>query len=129
MEETININFENSFYKGSLNIRNDERLSSCSVLNKINGDVTNFVEVSKLIKPKLTEDEKVILRNLPKEYEWIARDEDGELYIYDKPEPFKEKINWYNESKSSELYIFNHKFQFIKWEDEEPYNIKELLKE
>ena len=24
--------------------------------------------------------------------------------------------------------FFNHLFQFIKWEDEEPYNIEDLLK-
>lgn len=30
--------------------------------------------------------------------------------------------NWYRS-----FSLFDHLFQFIKWEDEEPYNIQELL--
>ena len=73
---------------------------------------------------KLTEDEKVILRNLPKEYKWIARDKNGCLYAY-ASKPKKGIIMW--ESDGS-MIPFDHLFQFIKWEDEEPYSIEELLK-
>lgn len=75
--------------------------------------------------PKLTEDEKVILRNLPKEYKWIARDLSGMVYIFiEKPE--KGQAIWYGFGQP--MIPFYHLFQFIKWEDEEPYSIEELLK-
>ena len=76
-------------------------------------------------KPKLTEDEKVILRNLPKDYKWIARDKSDWIFLY-KKEPIKCKISW-----SGSMYTtlpLGHLFQFIKWEDDEPYSIEDLLK-
>ena len=75
--------------------------------------------------PKLTEDEKVVLRNLPKKYKWIARDKSDWIFLY-KEKPIKLKISW-----SGCMYTtlpFKHLFQFIQWEDEEPYSIEELLK-
>lgn len=77
-------------------------------------------------KPKLTEDEKAILRNLPKEYKWIAKDNNGPICVFiDKPE----KIGYVWSSEFFEvLSLFQHLFQFIKWEDDEPYSIEELLK-
>ena len=70
--------------------------------------------------PKLTEDEKVILRNLPKEYKWIARDENGCLYVY-ASKPKKGITIW--EGDGLPMIPFDHLFEFIKWEDEEPYLI------
>ena len=76
----------------------------------------------------LTEDERVILRNLDKKWEWIARDEDGMLCVYNKIKPHKFVDMWKNDVKSCDCEIFAHLFQFIKWGDDEPYNIEELLK-
>ena len=78
-------------------------------------------------KPQLTEDEKVILRNLPKQYKWIARDMGGCLYVY-ASKPKKGRITW-EEDSGLPMIPFNHLFQFIQWEDEEPYSIEDLLKE
>ena len=76
--------------------------------------------------PKITEDEKAILRNLPKEYRWIARDLSGMVYIFiERPE--KGQAIWYDCGQP--MIPFYHLFQFITWEDEEPYSIEELLKE
>ena len=77
---------------------------------------------------KLTEDEKVILRNLPPKFKWITRDKDGTLYLFNEVEPFKECTYWRNGRDSFEFLYFNSLFQFIKWEDKEPYSIDELLK-
>lgn len=78
-------------------------------------------------KPNLTEDEKVILRNLPKKrYEWISRDENGSIYLY-KRKPNKGSYSWGVWGGVS-LFPFDHIFEFIKWEDDEPYSIEELLK-
>ena len=77
-------------------------------------------------KPQLTEDEKAILRNLPKHYKWIARDKNGQIFLY-KNRPFK-SVFWVDACESPRL-VFPHLFQFIKWEDDEPYSIEELLRE
>ena len=75
---------------------------------------------------KLTEDEKVILRNLPKEYKWIARDLSGMVYIFiERPE--KGQFIWYGCGQP--MIPFYNLFQFIQWEDEEPYLIEDLLGE
>ena len=76
-------------------------------------------------EPKLNEDEKAILRNVPKHYKWIARDIDGCLYVY-ASKPKKGITMW--ESDGLPMIPFVHLFQFIKWEDKEPYLIEDLLK-
>ena len=77
-------------------------------------------------EPKLTEDEKVILMNLPKEYRWIVRDSNGIVYAFiDKPH--KSGLGW-SSNFFGVLVLFEYLFQFIKWEDEEPYLIEDLLK-
>lgn len=76
----------------------------------------------------LTDDEKVILKNLPKWFEWIARDKSGRLYLFFiKPI----KIGDYWKAVDLEYYfsMFDDLFPFIKWENENPYNIDELLKQ
>lgn len=77
-------------------------------------------------KPQLTEDEKVILRNLPKEYKWVARDKNGQIFLYTN-RPVKAREHWDCEFQAY-YFSFGHLFQFIKWEDEEPYSIEDLLK-
>ena len=80
------------------------------------------------IKP--TEDEKAILKNLPKKWKYIARDEDSSLWIFDDYKPYKAKTSpkWLG-NIGEPLYLFQHLFQFIKWEDKKPYLISDLLKE
>lgn len=80
---------------------------------------------------KLTEDEKVILRNIDKKYKWFARDADGGLYVYCE-KPIKIITKWASSDAFGfpyELTAFSHLFQFIKWEDKYPYLIEDLLKE
>lgn len=79
-------------------------------------------------KPKLTDDEKAILRNLEPKFKFIARDKNRVLFIY-MIKPYKDKARWESDASCLSIDIFGHLFQFIKWEDEEPYNIQELLKE
>mgnify|MGYP001625128116 FL=1 len=78
---------------------------------------------------KLSEDEKVILRNIDKRYRWIARDDYGFLYIY-VVKPLKSIRTWTVQRVDEWAYLseFHHLFSFIKWEDEEPYLIEDLLK-
>ena len=79
----------------------------------------------------LTEDERVILRNLDKMYKYIARDFNDELDIYEKcpekKEYFHSAFCWRNGGCCESLDMFPNLFKFIK-SMEEPYNIEELLK-
>ena len=79
-------------------------------------------------KPELTEDEKIILRNVPKQYEWIARDAGDSLCVYTK-RPIKQMSVWSTDGWMSPMALFHNLFQFIKWEDDEPYLIEDLLRE
>ena len=76
----------------------------------------------------LTDDEKVILKNLPKKYEWIAKDKSGRLFLY-LIKPLKTGVWWQSESTEFNFSMFNDLFQFIKWEDENAWEIDKLLKE
>lgn len=78
---------------------------------------------------KLSEAERVILENINKEYKWIARDKaENMLFIYQR-KPYKNDYgNWLNGGTNHGLELFNHIFPFITWQDDEPYNIEELLK-
>jgi len=91
--------------------------------NKINA------ELEKLNGPQFTEDEKVILRNIPKGYDWIARDGDGDICIY-KAISDKNNCFWsYFHQDSLCLTVFNHLFQSIKFEDKEPCEFRKFLDE
>lgn len=74
---------------------------------------------------KLSDDERVILSNIEDDYIWIARDRDGSLYVYGN-KPQKGNAYWSGD-KYKRANIFEHLFQWVKWEDAEPVNFRELL--
>lgn len=78
-------------------------------------------------KPKLAEAERVILENVDKKYKWIVKCANGDLMLCAHAKPTKFDTMWLHNGGKN-IDIFNHLFQFIKWEDENPYNIEELLK-
>lgn len=85
-------------------------------------------EVIKLPKKKeFTDDELGIMRSLLKKYEWVARDNDGELYIFRSYKPKKENGYWDNKGLFRKLALFNHIFNSIQWEDEEPVFIDDYV--
>ncbi len=71
-----------------------------------------------------TEDEKIIARNIDKEYQWMARDSDRGLCVY-KRKPKKEKSYWHAAGYDY-LSPFSHLFSAVKWEDEEPTLISDI---
>ena len=73
-----------------------------------------------------TDDEKVILRYLPEEYKWIARDENGNLYIY-QDRPDKGGECWHSNEVIDLLTCFCHLFQSIKWTDEEACEFRKFI--
>ena len=58
------------------------------------------------------------------EYNFIARDEDGGLFLY-SIEPWKGEFAW--KYRDSSIRIFTKMFNFVRWQDEEPYSIDNIL--
>lgn len=58
------------------------------------------------------------------EYNFIARDEDGGLFLY-SIKPWKGEIAW--KYRDSGIRIFTKMFDFVRWQDEEPYSVDEIL--
>lgn len=85
-------------------------------------------EIIKLPKKnEFTDDELCILRNIDKKYKWIARDEDGELYLF-KEEPCKSLGVWETKSaRTTEFLCYNYLFQSITSEDKEPIFIDDYV--
>lgn len=106
----------------------DERLLStngCKMFDIV--AVYELNEVWKREEPTITEDEKTILRNLPADYEWIARDKNGRLCVY-PGKPSKAVTAWGCTSGHRFFDLFNHLFKMVKWEDDEPWKVEDLLK-
>ena len=72
-----------------------------------------------------TEAEKTIARNIDWEYKWMARDQDGNLCIYDE-KPRKRRSCWCSPDGYDYISYFNHLFPAIKWEDDEPTLIRDI---
>lgn len=83
---------------------------------------------------RVTEDEKVILRSLSNAFRFIVRNMSGKLFLFEL-EPHKNYVyNIWTRSKSGfgvgetvDFEIYNHLFDYIKWEDEKPTKISDLL--
>ena len=64
---------------------------------------------------KISDDEKVILKNLPKEYKYISKGYYGDLEIYTDNHDYLE------------MPMFNHLFKFIPKDTKRGYSIEDLL--
>ena len=91
----------------------------------------NIIKLPK--KKEFTDDELCILRNIDKEYKWIAKDRDGDLWIYTN-KPKKEYDRYWKDCSSSKSLSFepldifkNSLFTEIEWEDEEPICIDDYV--
>ena len=60
------------------------------------------------------------------EYNFITRDKNGTLGIYNIA-PHKTDTLWCTASAKWNKVNFNNLFNFVKWQDEEPYSIDEIL--
>lgn len=58
-----------------------------------------------------------------KEKAYIARNKNGDLYIYTKGKPYKGACIWATGHPNCAAKIDNHILPEIKWEDEEPTEI------
>lgn len=84
-------------------------------------------------KPTITSKEKAFLDLLLAKWKYIARSESKSLCVFDSL-PIKGENGWYIENISMCDYcyisqkLFDNMFNFIKWEDEEPWSIEDLKK-
>ena len=76
--------------------------------------------------PLLSEAEYHILKNSSTRWKWIARDRDGDLFLYEN-EPNKSNVYWIAERGDIDLTVYNHLFPCVKWKDDEPWEIAKLL--
>ena len=80
-------------------------------------------------QPTITSNEKKFLEIL--DFEYITRDKTGALCGHEK-KPVKDKCIWLENGKVWS-FIYNNdfknvKFDFVQWEDDEPWAVEDLLK-
>ena len=75
---------------------------------------------------RLTCLEYELLKYFSYEHKYISRDIDDKLYIYVK-KPTKTSMVWRTDNKFVRFDTFKNLFQFIKWSDEEPTLIRDVL--
>ena len=78
----------------------------------------------------LSDDELTILKNIDKRYNFIARDDDGRLFVYMK-EPVRKFSDWELscENEYASLVVFSHLFKMVKDIDEEATSIYSLIEQ
>lgn len=84
-------------------------------------EYVEFLVISKI--------DKAFLEYTREGCKYIARDEDGKLYVYSS-KPFKEKNYWYLRSGCCSWlnFAFAVDFPMVKWSDSEPWLIEDLKK-
>ena len=102
-------------------------------LGCLRGNPLDIVKVYRQIwkreEPTITSIERVLLENIDKKYQYIARDDEGWLFLFEE-KPKKDTAFW-QKSVHSDICSFGcyaHLFKMVKWEDEEPWLIEDLLK-
>lgn len=83
-------------------------------------------------RPVISKKDKAFLEYLREEYRFVARDENGKLFVYET-RPRKVGACWNSASLIHERYLylnqhFNIDFPMIKWSDSEPWLIEDLKK-
>lgn len=129
-EKYINLILENKYglpnacyvYKELMNNENCQGLrcgKTCfiRILKWLNQDYVEPI--------KLSHDEYVILKNVPKKYKWIWRDLNEELYISENAPIIDENNNYLGLGCFADL-PYNYDFLFVNCEDE-PYEIAKLI--
>ena len=118
------------FHNGELEYYDDVYDKWKSALISVNAILDS--EITKLPKKKqFSQDMLNFFKCIDKKFEWIAKDRNGEVYIYTN-KPKKIDVYWIDSSSESlsfkPLDVFkNSLFTEIKWEDEEPVRIDDYV--
>lgn len=77
---------------------------------------------------KLTLAEKIILENIDSNFKWIARGENNYLFCHER-KPMKSKVDrmMFLDGGNFSRIPFDNLFKFIKWEDDQPHSIEDIL--
>lgn len=80
--------------------------------------------------PKINREEYETLTELSDKWKWIATDGDDYVWGYEnRPKKLGGAQLWDDLNGGQYKYLGPNLFQFIQWEDEEPYSIDELIDE
>lgn len=110
---TTNQNYDDTCYRIGIDCSDCLKLSLMDLLEEYKEPV------------KLTMLEYGLLKLAKKdEYNFIARDEDGRLFLYANI-PWKHITTWNYSGKN--IILLTDLFKFVKWEDEDPWNIDNIL--
>lgn len=88
-----------------------------------------WAESEYIENPVISKRDKAFLNCIREEYKFVARDENGKLFVYET-QPRKSETHWVL-NYDGYLYLnryFNVDFPMIKWSDDEPWLIDDLKK-
>lgn len=109
----------------------DVNWKSVNFLEDIFNNLILIWEREKKEYPILTKYQFELLKRLNNDFNWIARNEIGELFLYSgNVIPYKSQGSgyWqYDDGTRFSLFDCLDDFDFVKREDKQPWNIKELL--
>lgn len=102
----------------------------CSGTEKCREEKQKWMECEYKERPKLTKQERKFCELFEGKDVWFAMDKDCQFCIVYTEKPIKRDFQWTGHHiQTINLRDFiGAKFDFIKWEDEEPWSIEELLK-
>lgn len=90
-----------------------------------------WLESEYIEKPVISKRDAMFLEYLKEENKYIARDENGGLFIYNE-EPYKDGVHWTLGDSIGDWFRLNRRFNIdlpmVKWEDSEPWLIEDLKK-
>lgn len=91
--------------------------------------IREWVEQEYIEKPVISKRDRAFLDYLRECHKFVARDKDGELFIY-KTQPRKNEncCNWASDGCFNLHVRFNIDFPMVKWSDKEPWLIEDLKK-
>ena len=93
----------------------------CSTISKINWLYAEHIE-----QPKLTKRERAFCEVA--QTGWIARDKSGELYWFAEGFEVDKLQKTWSSAECSKISTMGLRFCFVKWEDEKPWAVEDLLK-
>lgn len=121
-----------SYYKENLYRKNDSEIDRDLDIMKVYKDYTlqELLWERPKDKPKLTNEEIIVLKILARKFNYITKDDEGNVCAFENEPTAKTEYSWYNRNEcGEELDIFNHLFNFIRFNDLEPTSISYLLED
>lgn len=116
--------------KNNKPVKCDGRCNSCIRNNEIGECIDKplfeWLYAEHIEPPKLTKRERAFCEAV--QTGWIARDEGGTLYWFPQNESVEKRASIWSASEYSNISFMILDFSFIKWSDEKPWSVADLLK-